>query len=241
VVPGKNIVGGGVFVVRILDRPAGLGDKTLPERLLTLSSCLTEFFPDAWAVEWASCSQADRTAAALKLDLSQEAVPELVRFVTDALSDGAIGWPCVWNSLDAARAAAHKFSLAPENFAMLELGVPDDAVEELLAALEPGPGEASTGIYASLQRRRPLRSGGTSMGWELLGVERAGDFHSWLCNSLQDEAERQLGVRPGPFGLLRTEKEARAVAALIANGVGAEPVPWFPALLTRHHWFIGPT
>jgi hypothetical protein len=163
----------------------------------------------------------------------------VVRYATDALAGGELGWPCVWKSLDAARAAAKTFGLDSDVFAILELGIPVDEVGGLLAALAPGPSEGSTGIHACLQQAIPLHEHGAVAGWELLGAEHGGDFHSWLCNSLQDEAARQLGIAPGAFGLLQSEKDARAVMDLIAGGVGAEPVPWFAVQLVRHAWTSG--
>lgn len=229
-----SIISGGFFIARILERPPGLGDATLPDRILTLSSCLTEFFPDTWAIRWVTCSDAERIASAAKLGIAECAVSEVVRYATDAFDEEKLRWPCVWRSLDAARAAAETFGLSRDVFAFLELGVPADDMGSLLDALAPGPSQGPTGIYASLREGRPLHELGTVAGWELLGVEHAGDFHSWLCNSLQDEAARQLGILPGAFGLLQSEKDARAVAALIASGVGAESVPWFVAQIMRH-------
>ena len=75
-------------LTRILEKPPGLG-PTLPDRILTLSSCLTEFFPDAWAIEWTSYPEADRIAAAAKLGIAQHALPALIRYATMAMCRSA--------------------------------------------------------------------------------------------------------------------------------------------------------
>src|SRR5262245_13644754 len=97
-----STISGGFYVVRLLDRPAGLGAALLPERLLTLSSCLTQFFPDAWAFQGTSFSTDERAAAMRKLGLDPERLPALVSETTAASASGELGWPCVWRSLDAA-------------------------------------------------------------------------------------------------------------------------------------------
>ncbi len=103
----------------------------------------------------------------------------------------------------------------------------------LLRELSPAPGEAESGLFAKLKTAASTQASGVALGWELLGVETGGDYHSWLCNAIQDDALHRLGVRPGAFGLLESELQARAVHALITSGIGAEPVPWFPGLLSR--------
>lgn len=231
-----DIVSGGFFLTRILERPPGLGDGTLPDRILTLSSCLTELFPDAWAVEWVLIPEADRIAAAAKVGIGESALPDVLRYMTAAIAGETLDVFSVWRSLAAARAAASTFGLDPAAFAIVELGVQAGDVDDLLADLAPGPSEGAMGIYLSLRERRPLHENGVLAGWELLGAESGGDFHSWLCNSLQNEAARQLGISPGALGLLQSAEDARAVAALIASGIGAEPVPWFAAQLVRHEW-----
>lgn len=235
-----HLVSGGFYVSRIVNRPPWISDALLPERLLTLSSCLTDFFPDAWAIEWASYSEAERIAAAAKVGVRANDIPMLIRFATDALDSGRLGWPCVWQSSSAALEAITKFDCSPMEFAILELGIPVDVVEELLNELAPNPCEGELGLYTCLRKNEPLDVAATSVGWELLGVEHGGQFHSWLCNSLQDALAAATGAKPGPFGLLETEHDARALDALIANGLGAEPVPWFPGLISRLEWSADP-
>jgi hypothetical protein len=231
-----RLVSGGFYVARIVSRPPGMINALLPERLLTLSSCLTDFFPDAWAIEWASYSEADRIAAAAKVGVRANDLSALIRFATGALDDGRLGWPCVWQSSSAALTAVTKFGCSPAEFAILELGIPVDIVEELLRELAPKPCEGEHGLYTRLRMGEPLDAAATPVGWELLGVEHGGEFHSWLCNSLQDALAAATGAKPGPFGLLATENDARTLDALIANGLGAEPVPWFPGLISRLEW-----
>jgi hypothetical protein len=229
------VISAGIYVARILERPEGLGSDLLPEKLLTLSSCLTEMFPGWWAFRWASCTEAARTEAITKLGLPASSLPSLIERVTELFDADLLRWPCVWASVDAARAAVAEFQLDESRFALLELGVPEDVVPVLLEELRPGPSRAASGFVRALEAKQAVENFGVSLGWELLGAEES-SFHSWLCNGLQDDAFSKLGVRPGNFGLLPAEHEARAVIELIDAGLGAEPVPWFPAQVMRHDW-----
>jgi hypothetical protein len=230
------VISGGVYVVRVLDRPGALGDDLLPPKLLSLSSCLTESFPDAWALDWFACSEEERSLAAAKVGIPAAALPSVLRRMTELFDPGPLGWPNVWSSVDAARGAVSEFQLDEQNFALLELGVPEDFASVLLQHIRPKPGEGLTGLGRALasQRRAPFDE--TALGWEPLGIELGGTFHSWLCNGLHSDAYKRLSLRPGTFGLLSSEQEARAVVDLIESGLGAEPVPWFPGALVQHPW-----
>jgi hypothetical protein len=219
-------------MTRILQKPEGLGEL-LPDRLLTLSPCLTQFLPDSWAFDWASFADSERVAALAKLGLTAELLPLIRRSVDAAFAAGELGWPNVWQSVRAAQALLATPGIADRDFLLVELGIPEDFVATLLADLAPAPGEGDSGLYARLKTASPVHQSGVPLGWELLGVETGGACHSWLCNSIQDDAARSLGIRPGSLGLLPSEEDARAVHSLIANGLGVEPVPWFPGRLSQ--------
>ena len=228
-----QLISGGFYVTRFLEKPAGL-DDILPDRLLTLSSCLTEFLPDAWAFRWASDPDSEAVAALGKLGLSPDLLPIIRELVDSASASGELGWPNVWQSLPAAKAVLAIPGIAGREFHVFELGVPEDLLPSVLDALAPTSGAVASGLFTKLSSVIPLDESGTPLGWELLGVEDGGSCHSWLCNGIQkDDAVRRLGIQPGSLGLLQSEQHARAVDRLIQDGLGAEPVPWFPGYLSQ--------
>jgi hypothetical protein len=228
-----SLISGGFYVTQIIPRPPFLGDLLLPDRMITLTDCLTEFLGDWWGLEWASCSNAERIAAVRKLGLPEEALPTLLRTTTDAFSRGELGWSRVWQSSMAARTSLAPFKTLPVEWVVLELGVPQDLVAKLLAGLIRGKKWDESGFLTKLKSAIPLEAESTPLGWEVLGVDFGGSFHSWLCNHLHNHASDKLNIRPGPLGLLASEADARAIVDEIDSGLPAEPVPWFPGLITR--------
>ncbi len=228
-----KLISGGFYVTRAISRPAFLRDGLLPAQLITLSSCLTEFLPDLWALDWTSCSTDERIAAVKRLGVPEELLPTLRSSATEAFNRGDLGWPCVWQSASAARAALALVTSAPVEFVVLELGVPEDEAAVLLAELAPRSGDAESGFLQRLRSASPVEPRSSPLGWEVLGAEAGGSFHSWLCNSIPDDASAKLNVRPGPLGLLEAEHDAAAIVELIEAGLGAEPVPWFRGAVSR--------
>lgn len=168
-----------------------------------------------------------------KLGIPLERLPEVLRFMTNALDHGELGWPCTWRSLAAARRAKSEFLRDVPDFMIVELGIPEYLTGSLISAIAPNPGEGETGVYSHLVAHTPMADHGHLLGWEVLGAEIGGTYHSWLCNSLHEDAAKQLGLTPVAHGLLPTEQQARSLLELIDQGIGAEPVPWFSGVLQR--------
>jgi hypothetical protein len=186
--------------------PSGLSQGLLPAQILTLTSCLTNLFPDSWALEWVQCSDDDRVAKAARFGVPVSGVQALVRTVTQLHDTGDIGWPNVWNNLEAARGLIGEALSNPSDIVLVGAGIPGDCVDEFLRQLAPEPREGPCGAFQLATARQTLASGGEILGWEVLGFDRA-SCHSWLCNSLHIAAAERLGVGLGKFGLLDRNRQ----------------------------------
>jgi hypothetical protein len=74
---------------------------------------------------------------------------------------------------------------------------------------------------------------GVGLGFEVVGFE-SGQLHSWLCNSLQRDAQDNLGVIINQLGLLDTLDQARAVAAMANRDTSLEDVDWVAVRIIEH-------
>ena len=67
-----------------------------------------------------------------------------------------------------------------------------------------------------------------AIGMDILGWDNY-SFHSFLCNSLQDEF---TDIRFNKYGFIETDYETAALIASKIQGMG-EPVDWFPVAVYR--------
>jgi hypothetical protein len=230
----ESLVSVGYYVPRLVAPSSMLSQGLLPSEILTLTSCLTDLFPDSWAVEWVRCSYDDRAATAARFGMPSSGVQALVRSVTELHDTGDIGWPNVWSKLEAARRLIGEALPNPSDVLLVGAGIPVDFVEEFLHQLAPEPREGPCGAFQMANARQALASHGEFLGWEVLGFDGAG-CHSWLCNSLHIPAAEHLGVELGKFGLLSSEQAARDVIRMIAEDPSkAEPSAWVPTGIVRY-------
>lgn len=117
---------------------------------------------------------------------------------------------------------------APPSSRVLAVGLRGPDIEAILDEVD------ATGLESPMTARLRSRPTFAAPGAEFEGYElvswRGGLEHSWLCIGLEAHAFFELGITPGPFGLLTSLADADALAALVHEGkVVSEPGLWMVA------------
>jgi hypothetical protein len=207
--------------------------ELLPARLLTASNCIAAFVPDAWTFQWTRVAQEERIQTAGALGIGLEALPVLMKHVTEGENAGSFGWPNVVISEKALAELGHILPSSPE-WVVLGLGLHRDNRASFLRENAPSGGGGAAGVYEMVAQSRALPVGGTFVGFEPLAFEPGLPPHSWLCNGLETKCSQSLGIRPAPNGLLATEDDAvraNTYIAHLAKEGGAEPAWWLPWMM----------
>lgn len=222
---------GGYLVTQRVARPEAMSAELLPARLLTASSCIATFVPDAWTLDWVNVTDEQRQKEGAALGLDPATLSMLRSHVTAGFDEGKFGWPNVVKSSDALSGLLELLPRSRE-WVALGLALHRNHAGEFLEENAPSEGLGSSGVYDVLVKRTSPPAGGVFLGFELLGFEHGGDPHSWLCNGLEEECFQTLGIRPNANGFLQTESEAeRAAAHISRDDVGSEPVRWLPWMI----------
>src|SRR4051794_28523490 len=156
--------------------------ERVPSLVVTVSDCLTQLVPDPSLLPRSGVSDVERTMrmkrAGIALDVASEMAAALAAFI----DSGDYIFP-VFTSLDAVLAFKNRF-LAALDVRVLGLGVPAALVRDYLEQWQAEwerSGDNWYGTLSCLRGRRPLAPGGTDLGYEPVGEEFPGSFHSWLC------------------------------------------------------------
>ncbi|TQM80285.1 hypothetical protein FHX81_2613 [Saccharothrix saharensis] len=118
---------------------------------------------------------------------------------------------------------------------VLEVGIAAQDVQPLPADVREGGWDVSAGsLPERLARAEPVTATDV-LGFELVGYD-SGTWHTWTClGGLVDDVRRATGVRPGRWGLVQDESQARVAADwLTASGLGDPKVfLWVTARLAN--------
>ncbi|MGC4068432.1 MAG: hypothetical protein QM784_28055 [Polyangiaceae bacterium] len=73
------------------------------------------------------------------------------------------------------------------------------------------------------------------LGFEVLGANWGGSFHTFSCNSLEQQFSENIGIAFNQDGLIDTYEDAlKASEYTNRDDVGAEPVAWYPFRLDEY-------
>ena len=234
---GKSIEShycGGFVICKPFEKPHLEEDALLPRQVRTVCRCLAGVLPSDWAVDWVVYDEKVRRTRAKEFGLAPHAMVKLIEDVTAGFEANEIGWPGIFYSLDRAKRFETKHIKPGGDERLIGIGLDEKLVDEFLENEEISDHRGKYGIYDSLVSKKELPSKGKVLGYEILGYDY-GDFHSWLCNGLEDEAYRELSVKPNGSGLIDSFEEALQVAKYISQDeVGAEPGIWMPWLLVEY-------
>jgi hypothetical protein len=229
-VDDRALVAGGYFLVR----PGAEGDRygasdLLPERVLSLSSCIADFALTTW---WSL----DNAVEAVDFGVDERRLSDLVDWYRAHL-DSSLGFPNVAFDRSVIGEFVHEFVDDPSDLRVIGGAISRLDTERLLA-FEQAVASADLGRYGvceMLERNLEPDAGGVVVGYEPVSFQYGLEC-SWLCNGLESGVAASLGFGPDPStGLVAAIEDAARLTDLVNEGhVGAEPGLWLPWQLSTY-------
>ncbi len=226
----SEFLAAGYFLLQATGRDEMRSPDLLPDRLLSLSTCICPSVHVYWG--W------DEDEAQRQFGFPIERWSELAAWESDRLE-----WPNVFHSLAHARDFCRMFDLTHEHLHLIGVGLPKTLYPAFanrrapLQSYNPVTDEyvdQADGIQTMLQQQDLLATGGEMLGFEVVSYY-SGLSHSWLCASLENTMHTKFNIRPNSHGLIATYEQAMQVYEWIAadeqKGHRAEPEPYFPWLI----------
>jgi hypothetical protein len=234
----SEYLSGGYYVTRLSEHAEYMSPELIPDKVLSASGCICQFFPDDWAIEWTSESADDRSNQAAAFGISTIDLPKVVTWATESFSK-AFGWTSAFYSLEAAQEARTRFLPDDSEIVIFGLGLHDSDVEDFLKAAKPEPKRpgyapmGETGVFQCVSGAKKIATGGNAAGFELLAINFGLLTCSWLCNGLEKDCASELGIVPNRHGFVQSYADALRCAEFISRDeTGAEPGLWLPWLVT---------
>lgn len=230
---------GGYYISKYVERPSYSSADLLPEKILSLSGCICEFVPDTWTLSWTGDLDEDRQKNAAFFGLTPETFKQVSAWTT-AHFDNEVGWPNVCFDLETARLIRDQFIATTEPVVIFGIGLHKTLQNKFCDYAKPPEQKegfapvGETGLYRAIRTASVLQEGGKVLGFEPVSFDQSQE-HSWLCNELEKEIHRKLGVRPNENGYIDDfETALKCVDHISLDEVGAEPGLWLPWLIVKY-------
>ncbi len=227
----QRFVSAGYFLIRA-GSPGWeqLQTELLPTTLLSLAKTISLRFNVAWG--WRTGSK----QTALDFGVAETDWDEFVHWCGYEYASEMDVWSMFYTP-DSARHLAQRFLRDITDLHLIGVGLP----RELEVAYWREPVQDSDKVYGiekRIEQRLPIADGGQPLGFDVVSFSYSDFAYSWLGSYLHFEMYKLYGIRPGTFGLLETEEDAKRINDWIAEdemrGQRAEPEPYDYWLLLEY-------
>jgi hypothetical protein len=238
----RDYTAGGYFITKYAHRKNRISSELLPERLVSLSSCISNLLP----VFYGWKPEIDQQYA-LDFGIAHEKLSSYSSW-SNRNRKAEIGYPDIFYSLEAAREFITEYLPSRDDLLLLGVGLHNTLVKPFLKDNKPqialnvkpdfyerwelDPAE-QFGMDRLFSLQQPLPPGGVSLGFDVVCYDKQ-FVCSWLCLVLEYELDEKFGIRVNSSGLFNTFDEAKIAHSLALSG---EDIPYYPFLVVQYNTF----
>ncbi|HVU96893.1 MAG TPA: hypothetical protein VHE34_16805 [Puia sp.] len=218
----------GYYLIKI--RPV-VGGSQISKRLFTCSTCINDGLLDSWSYSWTTKNNDGIDEIKEELQLDDENIQSIRAWVDRAFEERGIGWSNLFYDLETVQQYSRTFfpNVSDKHIFSVYFSEPETA--DLLSEFAPEKeGLGSIGLYNSLKKKVPevVLSGETFVGFDIIGIEYGGDFHTFYCHDISKELVERFNLKINAYGLFEDNGDWKSIIDYMNDGRnGFEPVPWF--------------
>lgn len=216
---------GGYYLIKL--RPMRLRK----DPVFTCSTCINDGFLGFWSYSWTTGN--NDTIGEIKDEflLDDQKIQSIRTWVDHAFDDKRIGWCDLFYDLETADEYSQTFFSHIPDKQIASVYFSEQETAALFSEFKPQKeGLDPIGLFGSLQKKVPesLSNTETFIGFDIIGIEISGDFHSFWCHDLAKDLTERFHLTLNQYGLFEDSPDWKAVTDYMnAEETGCEPVPWF--------------
>ncbi len=196
--------------------------------IFTCSTCINNSFLDSWSLSWTEDGK-NPTESRIPKQINKNLQESIQQWSDDKFESKEIGWPSVFSTLKLAKEYYNNFFKDRNNLVILGIFFPKSEAQELISYYKPSnEGQGAIGLYQNLLNLEIEDNLGTTIGYDFIGVENGGDFHTFHCHDLENELKAKFNVEINDMGLIDfPDNWDRIVEYFNDENNRFEPTPWF--------------
>jgi len=203
--------------------------------LITASDCINDSYFDSWSFSWAIDGK-EKLKISNEIGLSEERIGHLQNWVDQKYEQNKIGWQNIFYSLEELNEYKNKYFNDRDDLVTLGLSFPETETKDLIEEFKPQTEkDGEIGIRHALRQRTPENFKGRFIGYDIVGIELGGTFHTIHCHDLQDELTNKFEIIFFENGLVKSCEDWNRITDYCNDeSNGLEPVPWFYCKVKRY-------
>jgi len=219
---------GGYYLIKL--RPIGFGTQ-ISKSVFTCSDCINDSLIGSWSYSWTTNNDLAIEEIEDQFQLKTEQIQSIREWVDRAYEDKRIGWSNLFCDLETAQEYSRTFFEHLPERQIISVYFSEAEVADLLSEFKlSDEGRGAIGLYDSLLKKVPesLLARETFLGFDLVGIECSGDFHTFYCHDISKDLVERFKLTINQYGLFEDIVDWKPVVDYLnAEENGFEPVPWF--------------
>lgn len=201
----------------------------------TCSSCINTRVFDYWCWSPANDRLTDEEKTAL--GLNAEKMRAIQTWVSEKYNEGKIIWGNVFSDLETVQAFKNLFFANRDDLYIQSIYLSETDTQSLITDFdreEMNGGRYSIWHNLTEKIREVPDSAEELLGYDLIGVDIGGGFHSFHCHGIGKELAGRFGLTLNQHGLFSDIPDPEAVRSYLNSGTApVESVPWYIAKTKR--------
>lgn len=196
--------------------------------LYTCSYCINDHLLDIWSYSWTTNNNKDLEEIKKNYQLSDTQIVEIRNWVDDKYNDNKIGWLDVFIDLETAYECKNKFFSHLSDIKMFALYFDQEEREAILKEFKSqSEKEGEFGLCLTLLKEMEEQDNEEFLGYDYIGIEVSGTFHSFQCHDLGKEFSKKFNLTINDYNLFDSDANSKQVLSYLNNEKnGFTPVPW---------------
>jgi hypothetical protein len=165
----------------------------------------------------------------IKYNLNNFNIKLIIEWINNKSKKNQILWPDAFSDIKYAKEYKDKYFKNVKSIKLLAIYFSENETIKVLNEFEPKyNNEWEIGIYKILNKKILENSKELFLGYDLIGIDGGGDFHSFHCNSITKELSDKFGIELNNYGLFNNFLNWDSVLNYLnSHEAACEPVPWF--------------
>ncbi len=195
--------------------------------IYSCSTCLNNSLLDSFSRSWTTNSDyLEEVKTDLKIDSAK--IKRIQEWTEQKDSENKIGYMNIFYDIATAKEYRDNFFTDLENVKIFGLYLPRSESEDVINLFKSQKeNQGEIGIVHILRNSKRASENENIIGYDLIGIESDGSFHSFHCHDLYVNLNQQFGVQLNKYGLLESDLNWEELIKYMNNEEnGFEPVPW---------------
>ncbi|OTG77994.1 hypothetical protein B9T33_14475 [Acinetobacter sp. ANC 5054] len=196
----------------------------------TCSSCINDHLISDWSYSCVKNAHFKIEDVQSQFNLSNLQLSNLRKWADQHSLQDQVGWNSLFYDIETALEYKHKFFEHCQNVHLLSMYIDEEYRQDILEIYKPAfPNIGEVGLYACLKKVivEPEDTNELLLGYDYIGIEPGGDFHSFHCHHLADSLCEKFNLELNYNNLFDdSSRQSEIEDFLNDESSGLEAVPW---------------